>query len=350
MLAKDMNDYSNKVQIRVRLHCVPLPEDTFRPVIKDNYFEQHHFWFELDHTQSSKLISQLSSLAYAPSSTSHYPALRRSIIQTSPANNKIAENRCSEPQNLKNKPSSSIDSQGSLDEKNFIYMKLKEIALDREWPALSRNGHAEENTNEGISYNDVSIDQAGFVEPQPPGEEKNEEGDCDLAGYPPFVAQLLKEVKELNAFKEQHTQKVTGLEKKLANAQEEINLLKGRCLMLESTNPSRTHDSANVVESDDIVCDESIILAGGVDGNNWLSALDLYSPLSDVLKTLKPMSSFRSYFAIANLSREVYVFGGKFGKLWDNTATELNALYAVGGFDGDKYLALNVTRKAQVGK
>ncbi|XP_049399989.1 uncharacterized protein LOC125864101 [Solanum stenotomum] len=364
------------VQIRVRLHCVPLPEDTFRPVIKDNYFEQHHFWFELDHTQSSKLISQLSSLAYAPSSTPHYPALRRSIIQTSPANNKITVNRCSEPQNLKNKPSSSIDSQGALEEKNFIYMKLKEIALDREWPAISRNGHAEENTNEGISYNDVSIDQTGFVEPQLPGEEMNEEGNCDLAGYPPFVAQLLKEVKELNAFKEQHTQKVTGLEKKLANAQEEIKLLKGRCLMLESTNPSRTHDSANVVESDDIVCDESIILAGEFDGNNWLSALDLYSPLSDVLKTLKTMSSFWSYFAIANLSREVYVFGGKFGKLWDNTvesynpandmwtvdshlkkrisnlsrATLKDTMFAMGGGNGTEYFAEVEMYDPQVGR
>ena len=104
-----------------------------------------------------------------------------------------------------------------------------------------------------------------------------------------------------------------------ANAQEEINLLKGRCLMLESINPTCTHDSENVVESDDILRDESIILAGGSDGNNWLSALDLYSLLSDVLKPLKPMTSFWSYFAIANLSREVYVFGGKFEKLWDDT-------------------------------
>ncbi|WMV51814.1 hypothetical protein MTR67_045199, partial [Solanum verrucosum] len=365
-----------KVQIRVRLHCVPLQEDMFRPIIKDNYFKQHHFWFELDHTQSSKLISQLSSLAYAPSSTPHYPELRRNIIQSSPAKNKRAENRSSEPQNLENKPSSSIDSQAALDEKSFIYMKLKEIALDREWPALSRNGHAEENTNEGISYNDARIDQAGFMEPQPPGEEKNEEGNCDLAGYPPFVAQLLKEVKELNAFKEQHTQKMTGLEKKLANAQEEIKLLKGRCLMLESTNPSRTHDSENVVESDEIVCDESIILAGGFDGNNWLSALDLYSPLTDIFKPLRPMSSFRSYFAIANLSREVYVFGGKFKKLWDNTvesynpandmwtvhsnlkkrnsnlsgATLKDKIFAMGGGNGTEYFAEVEMYDPQVGQ
>ncbi|KAH0759559.1 hypothetical protein KY290_023052 [Solanum tuberosum] len=348
----------------------------FRQIIKDNYFKQNHFWFELDHTQSSKLISQLSSLAYAPSSTPHYPELWRSLIQSSPANNKRAENRSSEPQKLKNKPSSSIDSQAALDEKSFIYMKLKEIALDREWPALSRNGHAEENTNEGISYNDARIDQAGFMEPQLPGEEKNEEGNCDLAGYPPFVAQLLKEVKELNAFKEQHSQKMTGLEKKLANAQEEIKLLKGRCLMLESTNPSRTHDSENVVESDDIVCDESIILAGGFDGNNWLSALDLYSPLTDIFKPLRPMSSFWSYFAIANLSREVYVFGGKFKKLWDNTvesynpandmwtvhsnlkkrnsnlsgATLKDKIFAMGGGNGTEYFAEVEMYDPQVGQ
>ncbi|KAG5612490.1 hypothetical protein H5410_023771 [Solanum commersonii] len=95
------------------LHCVPLPEDMFRPIIKDNYFKQFHFWFELDHTQSSKLILQLSSLAYALSSTPHYPALRRSIIQSSPANNKIKENRSFEPQNLENKPSNSIVIQSS---------------------------------------------------------------------------------------------------------------------------------------------------------------------------------------------------------------------------------------------
>ncbi|KAG5612491.1 hypothetical protein H5410_023772 [Solanum commersonii] len=97
----------------VRLHCVPLPEDVFRPIIKDNYFKQYHFWFDLDHAQSSKLISQLSSLAYAPSSTPHYPALRRSIIQSSPANNKIKENRSFEPQALENKSSSSIVIQSS---------------------------------------------------------------------------------------------------------------------------------------------------------------------------------------------------------------------------------------------
>ncbi|XP_069146537.1 uncharacterized protein [Solanum lycopersicum] len=368
-----------QVQIRVRLHCVPLPEDMFRPIIKDNYFEQHHFWFELDLTQSSKLISQLSSLAYAPSSTTHYSALRRSIIQTSPANNKIVENRCSEPQNLKNKPSSSIDSQAALDEKNFIYMKLKEIALNRERSALSRNRHAEENTNERISYNDVSIDQAGFVEPQPPGEEKNEEGDCDLAGYPPFVAQLLKEVKELNAFKEQHTQKVTGLEKKLANAQEEINLLKGRCLMLESINPTCTHDSENVVESDDILRDESIILAGGSDANLsrevyvfggkfeklWDDTVASYNPANDMWTLHPHLKKRNNNLSGATLKDKIFTMGGGNGteyfaqvemhdpqvgrwipsrsmwqKQFSHAATELNgALYAVGGFDGDKYLA-----------
>lgn len=86
--------------------------------------------------------------------------------------------------------------------------------------------------------------------------------------------------------------------------------------MLEPTNPSHTHDGENMVELDDLVYNEGIILAGGYDGNLWLSSLDLYSPLNDVLNSLKPMSSFRSYIVIASLSREVYVCGGKSGEEW----------------------------------
>lgn len=89
--------------------------------------------------------------------------------------------------------------------------------------------------------------------------------------------------------------------------------------MFESHNPSRTHDVENVAESENIVNHEAIIIAGGYDGHSWLSALDSYVPLNDVLCSLKPMSSVRSLFAIANLSRELYVFGGKSGTLWTNT-------------------------------
>ncbi|PHT70427.1 hypothetical protein T459_25531 [Capsicum annuum] len=305
--------YPAQVQIRVRLHCESLPENTFKQIIFDNYYNTHHFWFELDLAQYSKLTSQLSFLVYVPSSTPYYPENPRSIIRGSPANDKIAESRSFEPRDLKNKSSSSADFQAALDEKDFIYMKLKELALQR------ARGQAEEGINAGISdNNDVSTGQAAFLEPQPPGEEKNEEGTCDLI-FLYFNIFVLQQLKELKAITEELTRKVTSLEQKLVNAEEDIKMLKSRCLMFESHNPSRTHDVENVAESENIVNHEAIIIAGGYDGHSWLSALDSYVPLNDVLCSLKPMSSVRSLFAIANLSRELYVFGGKSGTLWTNT-------------------------------
>lgn len=54
-----------KVQICVRLKCHPLPEDKFKEVIADNYYTHNRFYFELDHAQTSKLISLLSAGAIA---------------------------------------------------------------------------------------------------------------------------------------------------------------------------------------------------------------------------------------------------------------------------------------------
>ncbi|KAM3287728.1 putative protein isoform X1 [Capsicum chacoense] len=315
--------YPAQVQIRVRLHCESLPENKFKQIIFDNYYNTHHFWFELNLAQSSKLTSQLSFLVYVPSSTPYYPENPRSIIRGSPANDKIAESRSFEPRDLKNKSSSFADFQAALDEKDFIYMKLKELALQR------ARGQAEEGINTGISdNNDVSTGQAAFLEPQPPGEEKNKEGTCDLNFWSRYfyisISLLLQQLKELKAITEELTRKVTSLEQKLVNAEEDIKMLKSRCLMFESHNPSRTHDVENVAESENIVNHEAIIIAGGYDGHSWLSALDSYVPLNDFLCSLKPMSSVRSLFAIANLSRELYVFGGKSGTLWTNTVESYN--------------------------
>nr|XP_018632414.2 uncharacterized protein LOC104113899 [Nicotiana tomentosiformis] len=338
--------YPAQVQIRVRLQCQPLQENQFKPIILDNYYTQNHFWFELDHAQSNKLISKLASLAIAPSKTLYNSANWGSIIQDLPENDKIADNGSFEPQDLESKSSSSVDVnrkfgagdispcsngsdlqfeapldfQAALDEKDFIYKKLKELVLERECSGAPTNGHAEERTNAtlGNTVNDVSIGKAAFRKAQLPGEGKNEESSCDSTGYPSFIVQLLQGMEKLKAFNEEQNKKMGGLEQKLADVQEEIKLLKTRCLMLESSNPSRTHAGENVVESDDVahLNDESIILAGGYDGVSWLSAFDSYSPLNDVLKSLKPMNSVRSFSALAKLSRELYVFGGRCGSLW----------------------------------
>ncbi|XP_055806834.1 uncharacterized protein LOC129875548 [Solanum dulcamara] len=58
--------YPAQVQIRPRLQCKPLVENLFKPIIQDNYYNEKHFMFELDHVHASNLISKLSSCVLAP--------------------------------------------------------------------------------------------------------------------------------------------------------------------------------------------------------------------------------------------------------------------------------------------
>ncbi|XP_050379424.1 uncharacterized protein LOC126796723, partial [Argentina anserina] len=46
----------------VRQQCRPLLENQYKPILDKNYFQAHHFWFELDHDQTQKLLSLLAPL------------------------------------------------------------------------------------------------------------------------------------------------------------------------------------------------------------------------------------------------------------------------------------------------
>ncbi|GJY45813.1 development/cell death domain-containing protein [Tanacetum coccineum] len=48
--------YSAQVRIRVKLHGKVLIENQFKPILVDNYYTQHRFWFELDRAQTNKLL------------------------------------------------------------------------------------------------------------------------------------------------------------------------------------------------------------------------------------------------------------------------------------------------------
>ncbi|KAJ1691321.1 hypothetical protein LUZ63_015476 [Rhynchospora breviuscula] len=60
--------YPAQVRILTKTSCLPLSEDQFKKVIGDNYYTPSHFWFELDHAQTKKLISffKPSNQGYAP--------------------------------------------------------------------------------------------------------------------------------------------------------------------------------------------------------------------------------------------------------------------------------------------
>lgn len=109
-------------------------------------------------------------------------------------------------------------------------------------------------------------------------------------------------------------------------AEEEIYRLENRCMALESGSCLFVTQAEEAVVSFDglhLNLDELIFLVGGYDGESWSSALHSYSPLHDVVKSLKPMSSVRAYASVAKLNAELYVFGGGNGALWYDTGVYL---------------------------
>lgn len=107
------------------------------------------------------------------------------------------------------------------------------------------------------------------------------------------------------------------------DAEAEIQRLKDHCLVVESPfNDTLECMYEKLVDSSDELHfdpSESIYLIGGYDGDSWLSTLELYLPSCDERKTLKQMSSARSYASAAMLNGELYIFGGGDGHSWYNT-------------------------------
>ncbi|RXH81930.1 hypothetical protein DVH24_036271 [Malus domestica] len=59
--------YPAQVKFHTRMQCRPLLESEYKDIIADNYYTESHFWFELDHSQTSKLTSKFASVKVAPS-------------------------------------------------------------------------------------------------------------------------------------------------------------------------------------------------------------------------------------------------------------------------------------------
>ncbi|KAK8969000.1 hypothetical protein KSP40_PGU005683 [Platanthera guangdongensis] len=71
-----------QVRIRTSQQCKPLAEKEYRKVIDDNYYTPQHFWFELDHSQTRSLIAMfkphpqtIAPAVYPPSQANSFPAL-----------------------------------------------------------------------------------------------------------------------------------------------------------------------------------------------------------------------------------------------------------------------------------
>ncbi|XP_044484727.1 uncharacterized protein LOC123210430 isoform X2 [Mangifera indica] len=371
--------YPAQVQICVKLKCQPLLEEQFKPVIKDNYYTDHHFWFELDHSQASKLIS-LASLTVSTSTCCPFKSARqRNIFQPLSTTDKEEEgNRferlATEPDLTKylgcisdsedaapvgemnggckllqplplevdqcNDVTRKMDSRDDAplngdnqlleahtnvnmveqDEKENILKKLKELAFNRRSEDVPLTDYVDEPafTRDMCPGNRVSICE------KISSDEKNEENSCSSSYCRSVIAKLIQEVEELKEFKAEQTLKMRYLEQKLVEAETEIQQLKIHRMVVHSgSNPPIELSDKEAIESLEDFCvnpTESIYLLGGYDGESWLSTLDSYVPLRGVIKSLHPMNFVRSFASVALLNGEVYVFGGGDGCTWYNTA------------------------------
>ncbi|XP_055960027.1 uncharacterized protein LOC126662209 isoform X1 [Mercurialis annua] len=123
------------------------------------------------------------------------------------------------------------------------------------------------------------------------------------------MAKLLLEVEELKGSHLIQARKIDFLEQELIVSRVEMQHLKGRCEMLESSL---------------LNTDELLLIAGGYDGSSWLSNLDSYSPFKDLKQPLVPMNFARSHTSAANLNGELFVFGGVHGDQWYDTVDSYN--------------------------
>ncbi|CAL0324667.1 unnamed protein product [Lupinus luteus] len=321
----EITKYPAQVQMRVRLQCQTLPEDKFAQVIIDNYFSRNHFWFELDHKQTSKLISLLVSAAFAPgNSIPRYPMKRKNVSENFPSHGTLKRTEAfGMPESSEGKTFTqswrreysnamtflecdtqpmktlTVVKEENRNEKTLIYEKLKEFALTRESEDHSLSGIANGSPDHNNMCSVEKVDSSGT----------------------PFQDQytkLMQEVQELMAFKKIQTQKNCYLEQKLMDATFEIQLLKDRCTILESEcNLPLALDKKIVTESfSELQLDqkEALFLIGGSDGESQLESMDLYCPSKNVIKSRAP-SAACSYSLAVQLNDELYAFGGGNGHI-----------------------------------
>ncbi|KAJ6750428.1 hypothetical protein OIU85_001007 [Salix viminalis] len=189
--------YPAQVQIHVRLQCQPLREEQFKPIIADNYYNHNQFWFELDHVQTSKLMSLSASLAVSPGTSvltqkiekwgniSQPGPLPKSRVQGEGDNLPASEIDYTDNSSTKSDSthlaSSDVDNQRGKDqldmtavdqeEKELIFKKLQELALRSEPQASSlRDG-----TEDSPPMHDMHLEEKASAEEQMGSEEKNDD-------------------------------------------------------------------------------------------------------------------------------------------------------------------------------
>ncbi|XP_023635982.1 kelch-like protein 25 isoform X1 [Capsella rubella] len=347
----ERTSYPAQVQISMRLQCEPLSEEKFKPAIADNYYSPHHFWFELDHFQTSKLICLLTSFAVKPKPSMNTSNTRQifHLISSSEKKDNSYEIKPSENEpvdSLEVPPSTVMESDSSAAasypgfsehhpdvhnpepiDKEYVLDKLKDLSFERVDNSLMKTVERaniptcknleDRDTLDEETYSEGKIDGSSLVS----------------SLLPHTINQLMDEVKELKAYGLENSTKMCYLEEKLDEAHKEIHRLRERCNMLESISGpliTKACDSDREIHSpDDSNLDptEAILLLGGFDKDSetWLSSVQSYFPSRNVVKAHSSMNCIRSNASVAKLDDKIYVFGGDDGgRGWTNTCESYN--------------------------
>jgi len=202
--------FYDKVEIHVRLLCHPLSEEQFKPAISQNYYNQRHFLFELDHAQTSKLISLLSSQPIAPSTFFPEDSTRRALLQTVPSNDRRKEIEALNPPDLKidfpelhysiGLGSSDISTCLDADDKhlrNFLddpVMKKEETLIDVKRKESTLNQECLDlpstSVEDATPVNNVDPRHNDTMEAQINSEKRNEDSIVDSFDHPSVITQV----------------------------------------------------------------------------------------------------------------------------------------------------------------
>ncbi|KAI3858167.1 hypothetical protein MKX03_022486 [Papaver bracteatum] len=382
----ERTQYPAQVRICVRRQCKPLSENQYRPIITGNYYTKVHFRFELDHAQTSGLISLFETLPKPVSVnpqiscppmwvSKHDKKAENENARTSVSDGCFAQSdhanimmgsqteipQYSSKGNILQDMNSNLDVNLDWNSSNMQsdWFNLESSSLnavpseDKDHQNLQPGLHTVEWGDDGelvVEKEQVKCHPTDYEEnvdvpcegtttslgfdcdPKVPSFtlEKHEELTVNSSVLQSLMRQLRQEFEEL---KVQQLQKTSILEKKLTESQNQVKQLNIRVKELESQlvpsvacvkSSAAKETSKKLIDELSFGENELLFLIGGFDGTSWLSAMDCYSPSSDSMRSLRPMNLVRSYAAASALNGEIFVFGGGDGTSWYDTVESYN--------------------------
>ncbi|KAL8214788.1 hypothetical protein R6Q57_004237 [Mikania cordata] len=307
---KQKSPFPAQVQVRVQSARQPLTENLFKPIIADNYFTRIHFCLFLLHfLQRIPLYTQKWKMGLKREKSTSFSGM---TVNSDTSDDSLGTDK--------------------KDEKELVYMKLKELAANRicrDPPATHEDKAAHTSVD---PHSAAHEDETSRKRGDPSSAAREDDITLGANSYSvddPIIAQV-------SSIYKCHIE-LAGREG-WAEAQNEIRYLKDQyhCIMSENmVGPYDESDTINRItssnelhldDSPDInfdTCDDLIFLVGGYDGISWFSSLDSYSPSNNHIKALNPMETARCYAPVSILNGQLYVFGGGTRGVWYDTGSSI---------------------------